>query len=625
MPQSARLPLAQVAKDNARPLLSDHVHHRIARPRTRGERKRNVLLFNFSGYPEYTSFFIVDNGLAYLAAHIQRLGHRVQVDDRVTLETAERLWFPEYAAKVQLLRRAVDEELERDGRISGRTFSAALETDALVRERETSEARAIGRELSRKIADQRIDLLGVKLWTQPSMHAMREILDEVRAAHPTIEIVVGGGHVDYFLSRVLSDLPAVDGAVYGDGEMGLMGWLAASAGRLDFRDVPGLIWRGAEGAVTNPPLDNPNFPEQTVIPSFSQEMYPAAAGGEKMLSIAVEDSRGCQYACGFCAHPVKSGMMRLREVESLLHEMERLNEEHGFVHFFGAGSNTPFTHARRIYESMYQRRFDVAAGFFQSLRDFNLDKAGIFRNVHIPLIWVGLETASQDLLSGPYDKRRDMERTKRVCEFFNEARIGYILSVIFPSLGETEKSAKETLDFLKHVGLGRVVIYPPLVQPRTPWMDSESLQWVDRELFMESSMYGLEERENKVLPPMVSDRGLNESVRINGKSYKEIYYESVQWRQTASRVAGDDRGHERYLEYTPEMSTFMSTLNYCFADIDDALESGEFEVAQLALDRFNRVATAGSIEATRTLQKERRQAVLGERRSDAALRTGGPA
>jgi radical SAM superfamily enzyme YgiQ (UPF0313 family) len=593
----------------------------------RGRPEQRVLLFNYTGYPDYTSYFLADNGLAYLAGCLRADGRWVRIADYVTLDTAERLYHDVVRERVVPLRAAVRREILSAARPEQRTLDEASEVDAEVTRLNRGVALQIGQELVDRLRAERIDILAVKLWSQPSLHDLAAILRLVRSALPHLRIVAGGGHVDYFLERVLEHLEMVDAAIYADGEMGLRGYVAWAAGEIpSLTQVPNIIYRDERGVHRTAHVESDQLQFRDAMPNYDADVYAAAARpDQKMLTIPFEDSRGCQFTCGFCIHPIKSGGLRIRTPENVLDELEHLNKRHGFVNFTGGGSNTPFSHATKLYAGMRERGLDLAVNFFQSLRDFRINKAQAMQSAHIPLLWIGIETAEQNLLENTYDKRRNMEKTKEVCAFLNENKIGYIMSLIYPSPGETERSRAATIDFIEEVGLGHIVVYPPLLQPRTPWMHHPRITWHDKETYLRVSQGGLEETENRVLPPMVSSRELNESMLMNGKPYREIYFENLLFRQHLDEVCGGDRGYKREFFFTDELAPFMTQLNETFGVVDECLESGDFDRARASMAAFNELATAGSVRETRRIAESRGASGAETRVPKVAMRTGGPA
>lgn len=592
-------------------------------------RSQRVLIFNFSGFPDYTSYFLADNGLAYLAGTLREDGHEVRIRDLVTLDTAERLHHDVVRTHVPLLRKRVRQEILTSGGIASDTLAEAGEVDDEIDRLNRLTAAEIADELIEELREYDATLLSVKLWSQPALADMHLILSRVREALPRLPIVAGGGHVDYFLERVLRDFDMVDAAVYADGELGIRGYAGWLSGRIgDLASVPNIIVRREGRIVRQAHLESDELQVRDAFPLYDAEVYPAAAApDQKMLTIPFEDSRGCQFKCGFCIHPIKSGGLRLRDPEDVLDELQQLNARHGYINFTGGGSNTPFSHATKLYSGMQARGLDLAVNFFQSLRDFRIHKAQAMVSAHIPLLWIGIETAQQNLLESTYDKRRDMEKTKEVCQFLNKNKIGYIMSLIYPSPGENAQSRQATIDFVREVGLGHIVAYPPLLQPRTPWMHHPDITWLDKDLFLDTSQYGLEELENRVLPPMVRSPELNSSVLMNGKPYREIYIESLLFRQHLDETCGGgERGYKREFFFTEELAPFMSQLNDSFEVIDQCLENGDFERARQSMTDFNELATAGSVaETARIVQRRASSRTTASRVPRVALRTGGPA
>ncbi|HBN08769.1 MAG TPA: hypothetical protein DD435_09015 [Cyanobacteria bacterium UBA8530] len=126
-------------------------------------------------------------------------------------------------------------------------------------------------------------------------------------------------------------------------------------------------------------------------------------------------------------------------------------------------------------------------------------------------------------------------------------------------------------------------------------MNHPSVQWIDRELFLESTQYGLEDRENRVLPPLVTNEGANASVILDGRTYAQVYAEYVRFVAEVDRVCGGARGGKREFLFTDALAPFIARYNEMYWRIDRALESGDFDDARQAVRAFNEIATAGSI------------------------------
>jgi radical SAM superfamily enzyme YgiQ (UPF0313 family) len=208
---------------------------------------------------------------AYIAAYLRAKGHRVEVVDAVA-DGLARVWplerYPGYRCQGLTFPEIVD-RIPRDSKLIG--FSAMFSGE----------------------------------WP-----VTRDLIAAVRARFPTALIVAGGEHVTALPEYCLSDCPAIDVCVRGEGERTLHALLEApqQAGR--FEAIDGIAYRDAGGNV----VSNGGLPRIREIDSIPWPAWPEgylekfwAAG--KSYGVASERdmpvmaSRGCPYRCTFCSSP----------------------------------------------------------------------------------------------------------------------------------------------------------------------------------------------------------------------------------------------------------------------------------------------------------------------------------
>lgn len=564
-------------------------------------RSYNFLFVNYSGYPDYMEYLIADNGLAYLAAVLGADGHSAYIMDYVTVSTAERLYSPDVMARVNELRERVRDSIIGTNAISDSDMHLIAEIELMVDAHNRKVTDDIAAEICDQIRLRNVDCIGIKLWSQPALKDTLHIVKVVKENFPHLLLVGGGPHIDCFLDHVYEDTDLFDLLVYGDGEIPVRQLPSYLAGAVALADIPNIIYRDRQsGRIERNHEVRMNPLRSNIVPDFSTATYPAMAlQDEKVKLIPTENSRGCNYQCKFCIHPIKSGHYREKDVEAYVDELEQLRAAYGFVNFYAAGSNTTHRHCVAILSEAYRRGNQIGLSFFQSGRDFKPENIEIIAKANTVFLWVGVETGSQQLSDETLGKRKRVPKMLEVNRLLKNHGIRTYNSYIYPVPGCDESVSQATLELINEIDSEWVVIYPPLIQPRTAWFTSptDSIEFRDRSAFLFASMYGIEELENKILPPVVTNERLARSVYMNGMSYRSVFFEHVRFRNQYSRgsmtahhtrysSSGPQRGVSRLYELTDAMS----------AAINKALSDGSFDRARHALVKYNEYCTSGSLK-----------------------------
>ena len=173
------------------------------------------------------------------------------------------------------------------------------------------------------LIDSKAEIAGFSMVFTARAAEFVDLAKAVRKSGYTGHIIAGGHFAAFNAEIILNDTKAIDSVAVGEGES-IMKNLAACAG--DLSAVPGLIWRGHDGAIVKnissvPPadLDSLPFPEHKNPP----DMYHG-------LPVAnILSSRGCNSSCSFCSisawHRLCGGdRLRLRDPQKIADEMAQL-------------------------------------------------------------------------------------------------------------------------------------------------------------------------------------------------------------------------------------------------------------------------------------------------------------
>jgi radical SAM superfamily enzyme YgiQ (UPF0313 family) len=192
---------------------------------------------------------------------------------------------------------------------------------------------------------ERPEVVCLKVFTK-DVGAARRTVSLIRSLCPDAAVVVGGPHPSATNpEEIFEDLPGIDFAVRGEGEIGLpvlLQYLQSpdrTAARSLLAGVPGLVWKDAGGSVAHNPIQliATDAYELEAWDLIDPRNYPPVHGmGAPGPAIAapVITSRGCPGTCTFCSVKLISGnRVRKRPVKSVLDEMSLLVDRYG-VRFF---------------------------------------------------------------------------------------------------------------------------------------------------------------------------------------------------------------------------------------------------------------------------------------------------
>ena len=220
-------------------------------------------------------------GLAYLAAAVRRVGHRVDIVDANALDLS------------------VDETV-------------------------------------RTVGNLRPDAVGATA-TTPTVGRAGEILAKIKSNTPDMVSLLGGPHVTHLPARTLQELPEVDLVFRGEGEDILPQVLEvlASRSRSALQEIPGLAWRTPDGAIVDtgiaPPIQDLDALAQPARDLLPMERYRCPDSDAFTTLLAM---RGCPYSCVYCAVPSVHGKrVRYRSSQAVVDEIATTHERWGTEFF----------------------------------------------------------------------------------------------------------------------------------------------------------------------------------------------------------------------------------------------------------------------------------------------------
>jgi len=321
--------------------------------------------------------------------------------------------------------------------------------------------------LAKQLVELAPDLVGVTAMTTTLPDAVKV----ARTAHrvlPDVRVVLGGVHPTLDPDSALADA-SVDFVIRGEGEAALPQLIEALQGKRPMAQVDGLCYRG-EGR-TQIKSKAPPISDLDSLPMADYDAFPVGRYIEHnaylrgMRGISMLMSRGCPYQCTFCAvHETMGRKWRPRSARKIIEQIEDLRDRHQIqgVWFKDSIFNLNRTWVEEFCQLMIERKVGVT---FQALTRVDLireDELKLLKQAGLTQLDLGIEAGSvktlQRLKKGitPDRIRDQVALAKRYVKVFGFFMIG------IP--GETEDDIRETFALAKDIQLDRWTwsIYSPL-------------------------------------------------------------------------------------------------------------------------------------------------------------------
>lgn len=309
-----------------------------------------------------------------------------------------------------------------------------------------------------EIARVRPDVIASTAVTASFPAAVR-VMEMAKALNPSVVTVLGNVHPTFMWRDVLTEHPAVDFVVRGEGEITIAELANALADGMpvsEYGTIKGLAFRDEDGDPSSGPArpmveDLDSLPTAWDLIDWPTYTYRPRPGSTLAV---VSSSRGCMQKCSFCSQMLFwHRSWRPRSPESFVSELEMLRDRYG-VSVAMLSDETPTTdRARweRILDLLIEREVGVEllmeTRVDDILRDEDiLDRYGMAGISHI---YIGVEATRQDNLDA-WHKDISVEQSKRAIELINSHDIVSETSFVLGMPDETPETIAQTIELAKH-------------------------------------------------------------------------------------------------------------------------------------------------------------------------------
>lgn len=372
--------------------------------------------------------------------------------------------------------------------------------------------------LIERIVAERPDAVGVTCLTA-HYHESVALCQAVRSRG--LRCIVGGVHPTFLPYQTLLDSGA-DFVVCGEGEQALLALVASG-----FADtsIPGVYTQHSlpmpqevhQRAAPVTELDSLPYPDWRQMRPSSYPRAPHGAVARRFPIGVITTTRGCPYACAFCASPGMCGRsIRFRSPANVVDEIAFLVREFGVreIHFEDDNLTLRREHVASICESILQRGLRLTWACPNGIRADRVDEP-LLRLMHRAgcyCVAFGVESASPQILTN-IGKHETIEAIREGIEAASRVGISCQGFFIFGLPGETADTIEETINFALSSRLSRAQFLILDVLPG-------SALWYELQGSFAPNWGKGSYREPEWLPPGISREQL---LRAQSRAFRRFY------------------------------------------------------------------------------------------------------
>jgi anaerobic magnesium-protoporphyrin IX monomethyl ester cyclase len=348
------------------------------------------------------------------------------------------------------------------------------------------------------------DLVGITA-TTPLITTAMETVRAVKSNFPSCRVVLGGVHPTVLPEEALSD-PAVDAVVRGEGEL----TVSDIAAEKPFDDIQGISYRKDGTIVHNPDrkliadLDTLPFPAYHLLPM--SKYRPAAGAARRTPATSVLATRGCPGRCTFC-YRIFGHHLRVRSGRKVAEEVKMLQEQYGIkeVCFYDDTFTAVRREVREFCLGIQDLRLDLTWSCFSRIDTFDEDTFRIMKESGCHQVMFGVETGNREILKN-INKRQDPDAVEGVIRSCQRLGLDVRAAFMLGNPGETEESIRENIRYAVHLAPDLA-----LFNIATPYPGTEMFEWAERNDFLRTKNWDEYDLSAPILelPTISSERVLH--------------------------------------------------------------------------------------------------------------------
>ncbi len=286
--------------------------------------------------------------------------------------------------------------------------------------------------------------------TTPNIASALKSADASKTAVPNAKVIIGGPHVTFRDKETLTENPAVDVIVRGEGELTLLDLAQKAPYTEDLTDVNGITIRHKGDIIRTAPrafIQNLDELPRPAYEFFNLEKYKLY--GKQFMPILT--SRGCPFQCAFCVTTQLFGApWRHRSAKNVVDELEWLKTEHSAdgISFYDDTLTLDKQRLFSICDAMAERKLGLPWGCQTRVDQVNTEILTQMKRACCNEVSFGVESGCQKTLDSVH-KKTSVEQNIKAVKLAKDEGLFVAVSALVAYPGETLDDVKMTVDLLR--------------------------------------------------------------------------------------------------------------------------------------------------------------------------------
>jgi hypothetical protein len=432
---------------------------------------KRCVLVSFPHFPYTFRTLLPDSLLAGIAGSLVDAGHRPVVLDYGTVSTLHRC-FPAQERRASLC--LADEMLWDRPSGSLKALGAFFRLRGLGGAQRRRRER-VRRELLGEAAGEIAGIGGaafvvLSVRDAGDVGTAVELAERVRSLASGVVLVAAGLFVERYGELIARRTKAFDCFCLGDPEWTLARFADVVDRRELWAETPNLaVVQGGTVRLTRRKRVDLN---NVAFPSYSEEVYPALAGGGKLKLLGLGCTRVCSQQCPACPHgEIQPGVSRPRTPRNVCDALTETMRQQNVCAFALEGPAFSEAYAVSLAREMLSRGLAVLYTREASIRETRVANLGTFKASGCQALSYRVDTGSQWLLEDYYRRGFSVSQCEKVLKSSGASGILSIGRFIYPSPADDCHTRAETLRLIERVRPVSALFELPEPVPGSEWLE----------------------------------------------------------------------------------------------------------------------------------------------------------
>jgi anaerobic magnesium-protoporphyrin IX monomethyl ester cyclase len=343
--------------------------------------------------------------------------------------------------------------------------------------------------LAKKLTADNIQTIAITTTYYVTALPILEIIEFIKQHNTTAKIIVGGPFittkirnlidpslVEYLFKNTIGADFYVNSA---QGETALVNIIEAIKNNKEFAEIPNIYYKNGDTyTATHQEKENNRLAENMVNWQIFDDGIDEYADLRASIS--------CPFSCAFCGFPQHAGKYQTATVEGLEGELNQLKQIESLrgVKFIDDTLNVPVKRFKEIMRMMIRNKYPFKWNSNFRCQYADREMVELMKESGCEMVFLGIESGSDQILTN-MNKSARVEEYREGIRLLKECGITTFASFIIGFPGETEQTARETIQFIKETGLDyfRAAVWfcehiTPIWQQREKYgITGESFEW----------------------------------------------------------------------------------------------------------------------------------------------------